>query len=1256
MTGGPCPPYSAAGGGGQCPPYGLSDSMRLVQEGLAAMQALQQQTAAAHQRFLETQAAAHRTFQEIIEGQHRLVARSMGMDAPAGPMAPAMQPAPSRRAGAGETPVPPSYVNTVSPVQGVAREAPRQAAPAEAEKAAAEASPVAGQASPAAITDALVEEAPIDSGPGRAGITDIVMAVVCEKTGYPREMIELEMDIEADLGVDSIKRVEIIAGIEERLPDFGGVKPEQMGGIRTLSEIVGFIEAALPGDGSVHDAGFNPPAGRACHRESGAGSEDGFAATLLGVVSDLTGYPRETLDLGMDIEADLGIDSIKRVEILAAVEAKAPELPAVQPEQMGAMRTLQQIVDHFSASAVVQVVDARGSGTREDPGVTAGALIKKEADGGSAAGALSEKEKDSGGEAAAECDEEEESDVDIERRVLTLVDLPAARAGTLRIADGHEVLVTDDGSGLSQEIARRLAAAGVAARVVALGLEVERDAGRPVGGLIVVSPAGGADDVPSAAGEATLKQAFALLHDVTADLEAAGARGGGVFAAVSRMDGAFGLSGRGYDPAQGGLAGLVKTAAQEWPGVRCKSLDVAASWAETEAIASVVVQELSAEGPVEVAHPSRGSRRGLELVPVDEGDTAVKNPWDGRARRAYHPVPLDDGDVVVISGGARGVTAEAAVALAGAVKATLVLLGRSSPPGPEPAWLAGLDDPGAIRQAVLAHEFAGRSTPTPVALRAAVDRYLAQREVARTLARIEAAGGRAEYRSVDVRDMAAVRAVLDEVQAAHGPVRGIVHAAGVLEDRRIADKTAAQFNAVFDTKIHGLRSLLAGVRAAELKAIVFFSSVSARFGNAGQADYAVANEVLNKTAQRLVHRLPNCAVVSINWGPWDGGMVTPALKARFRERGVGLIPLRAGGRRLLSELASASPDAAEVVLGAGLVETASDATMRGGGAPTAARGAQMDVAFRRRLDLERHGFLRDHVLDGRPVLPVAMMIEWMAHAALHGNPGLVFHGLEDLWVLKGVVLREDAPEVVLAVGRPRANGQLLDVDVELRSVAGGKKEAPGIAGGALIRNEEGASNSAGTAIGGVGETVHARATVVLASRLPEGAGSFDMSGLAAEAYARGVAGAYDEVLFHGESFKAIERVDGHGSDGIVVRARIGAPPERWMRDPLRSNWVADPLLMDAAFQAAILWCFEHTGMVSLPSFVGRYRQYVRTMPASGAVVALRVRERTPHQMKGDIAFLDEGGRVLARLEGYVCTIDAALRAAFRRNAGIGTAS
>ena len=190
----------------------------------------------------------------------------------------------------------------------------------------------------------------------------------------------------------------------------------------------------------------------------------------------------------------------------------------------------------------------------------------------------------------------------------------------------------------------------------------------------------------------------------------------------------------------------------------------------------------------------------------------------------------------------------------------------------EPDWLRGLSDEAEMKRAIAA-ELGANVTPKAVGDYYA--RAIAQRQIRTTMERIEKAGAKVAYYAVDVANGKQVANLLHQVQVKHGAITGLVHGAGVLADRRIDDLTIEQFDRVYATKVGGLQNFLELLDDHELKAMILFSSTTARFGRVGQVAYACANEVLNKTAAVEARRRPNARVVAINWGPWDGGMVTP---------------------------------------------------------------------------------------------------------------------------------------------------------------------------------------------------------------------------------------------------------------------------------------------------------------------------------------------------------------------------------------------
>jgi hypothetical protein len=177
---------------------------------------------------------------------------------------------------------------------------------------------------------------------------------------------------------------------------------------------------------------------------------------------------------------------------------------------------------------------------------------------------------------------------------------------------------------------------------------------------------------------------------------------------------------------------------------------------------------------------------------------------------------------------------------------------------------------------------------------------------------------------------------------------------------------------------------------------------------------------------------------------------------------------------------------------------------------------------------------------------------------------------------------------------------------------------------------------------------HARGEVLLgeAGQAPAGAGS-----LPEEVAACGMpaASVYRESLFHGPALQVIERVELLGPGGIVAQVRGSGSPEGLDERPLRRSWLTDPVAVDAGFQLLVLWTSQQFGSGSLPTAVGRYRQFAREFPGGRLRVVARASRPASHRASADIDWLAADGSPVARVEGYECVIDESLNAAFRRN-------
>jgi len=754
-----------------------------------------------------------------------------------------------------------------------------------------------------------------------------LMAVVADKTGYPIDILHPEMELEADLGIDSIKRVEILAAFRERVSGLPEAALDGLASRRTLGEILEALEAAAPASAPAVSVSVPASAPRVDRR-----------AALMNVVADKTGYPVDILRPEMELEADLGIDSIKRVEILAAFRERVPGLPEAALDDLASRRTIGDILQALDAAAPVpagaRVVPAFPQPASDRSAILLAVVAEKTGYPLDILQPTMELEGDLGidsikrveilaavreripelpeaslehvgglrtlGEIAAVLNgaaadaspaehafanasargERAASDTGLIRLGLRMRLAP--RRGTQCVLpSGSRVAVIDAGSGWGNDVSIALAAHGVK---VSDALTPDCNGLVYLGGLC---------------GDPSLETCTRIHRDALLMARAFAARAanpGAVFVTVQSTGGDFGLSHRaGARAWLGGLSGLAKTARLEWPAAAVKAIDVQDFGSARAATVQRIVEEVIAGGSeVSVGLLADGARMTPEDVNLPfSAATSAGESWRDR--------------VVVVTGGARGITALTAEKLARTWQPRLLLLGRT-PLAPEDTATAGARTEAALTQAVAALAKADGVQLTPRELSKRVRRILAQREATATLTRIEATGAKVLYRALDIRDRQALAAALDETRAQWGPVEAIVHGAGVLADKLIADKTEAQFDEVFSTKIEGLHALLAETASDPLRAIFLFSSVAARYGNIGQSDYAMANEVMNKVALSEAAQRPGCVVRSLNWGPWESGMVTPALRRHFQAAGVGLIAPDAGADALVAEFARGRVD------------------------------------------------------------------------------------------------------------------------------------------------------------------------------------------------------------------------------------------------------------------------------------------------------------------------------------------------------------
>jgi NAD(P)-dependent dehydrogenase (short-subunit alcohol dehydrogenase family) len=266
---------------------------------------------------------------------------------------------------------------------------------------------------------------------------------------------------------------------------------------------------------------------------------------------------------------------------------------------------------------------------------------------------------------------------------------------------------------------------------------------------------------------------------------------------------------------------------------------------------------------------------------------------------------------VLLTGGARGVTAQFALALAREAHCHIVLMGRTPlPTEPEAADTAAAENRIALRRALVA-----RGLRVPSEIDVASSRILAGRQMRATISQLERSAASVTHHLADVRSSGSVNAVIEEIMHRHGRLDLVAHGAGLLEDRLIADKSVASFERVWSTKVEGALALAAALPSST-KYFVLFGSISGVFGNRGQVDYAAANDALDMLAHALNRRGGEMRTVAFDWGPWaasGGGMVSPELEAEYARRKIGAIAPSEGIDALMRELTWGSRHDAQII-------------------------------------------------------------------------------------------------------------------------------------------------------------------------------------------------------------------------------------------------------------------------------------------------------------------------------------------------------
>ncbi|MFL2977657.1 MAG: SDR family NAD(P)-dependent oxidoreductase [Candidatus Thalassarchaeaceae archaeon] len=1108
--------------------------------------------------------------------------------------------------------------------------------------------PVPDPVVPAEVSTPPESTLPSTTPPSNMDIQSGVLSVVAEATGYPSEFLELDADMEGELGIDSIKQAEIMA----ELRGMFSIPVDDSFQLRehpTLGHVIGYIasfdsvsstelEPTLADSDDLDDeeeitsseesiSVANDSEEKAVTTPVSV-STDAVDEEVIQVVVEHTGYPAEFLEMDADMEGELGIDSIKQAEIMADLRSKF----GLSVDESFQLR------DHPTLGHVIQYIRSEIEGGDVTPALVS--PLETEEVAVIETPSTVEEDEMALDEIEDTTSEPEPKKGPVESRRFQVEVEPCSWGDSVPIdLAGRSLVVTDDAWGIAGTLCSLLEDRGIeAVRVffdasVSSGPIRERDGEvdilradpsnadqmlevarivreiAPPAGIVHLAPVRLAgvpwEDVTTNAHlDQSISGLFSILKGLDEDLRDVE---NGLVASVSALDGRHGIGGDRFNAIAAGAHGGIKSYGRERPHLRSRAVDLDPGLLEEpDTLAEMLLSELLEQsGPREVAVERDGTRYRLSLY-----EEALET----------ESTPLLDDDVWVVSGGGAGVTARSIIEVARrsqGVGARFVLLGRSSLDLDQERFLDLGDEELEAERMSLREKMIEESDDGSVSLKQWNDswnRWLRGLEIHSTLKAIGATGNRANYVSADVTDRESTCSALHSVSEEWGPVTGIVHGAGIEDSTPFERKDPEIFQRVLQVKIQGWRNLASALEndLPNMRFLSVFTSIAGRQGNAMQFGYCAANQVLDVEMARIAAHGEAPRAIAIAWAPWaDVGMATRgSLESVFDHAGIDMISADDGASRFADEALCSGKRMVMIAGRLGQLDDEDSIRPPPQRLPQNVANLLADpmrfplighieelvpytsVVFSTVIDSERHPHLKDHAIDGVPYMPGVMALEAFAESAVLLWPLCAVDGFDDVEFGLPVKVTKDRKSIRVKAEFDRQDDDHIWIRCHL---------------------ETDLTNSSGEIFGE--PTIHHRGVVRLlkSGGSAEQVGNHNLGQVTMSSAIHGPSFVY-ERMFHGPRFQVHGGVIGgvdvdgdRGLDGHILR-RDELPNQELFAGESRVHRMHLeflPMVVEGCLQNAGLVSMEVDGLESLPVGIGHLDMDVTSFSGSLRVRTVR---------------------------------------------------
>ena len=827
------------------------------------------------------------------------------------------------------------------------------------------------QVAPVAQPAPVVTPAPVQPAPAKAldeaTVTKEVVAMVSEKTGYPEDMLDLDLDMEADLGIDTVKQAEMFAAMQER---YGIAQQEgiQLKDYPTIRHCIKFVlaNAGKPAPAAVQPVAAPTPQPQVAPvaqptpvvtpapvQPAPAKALDEATVTkeVVSMVSEKTGYPEDMLELDLDMEADLGIDTVKQAEMFATMRDHygIAQQEGIQLKDYPTIRHCIQFVlanagKPAAAPQPAQVAPAPAAQPTSQPQVAPAPVVpaKEEVRPSQvlpeqkpvsqptpiAAEHVGPRTDDNAapiaqpGTSLAERPEREgyQGEHCHEKKlrfVTTVADAPLSQRQERRLSKDRTVLIFADNSQLIKAYQEECKELGVKYHVFttlktrsknttimnwesyeetesALKAYAQEDPN--VQGIVYLLGATVRkfDKKLSPHNELT-KYVMPLFIALRVFEKALANRSDAdtFFAVNTKIDGNFGyFTKEELNPIVGALCGgttCFRKDVYERTGAVSKLMDFE-STATPDEMAQTTMEEVL-HGDMRLMIGTRSGVRSTLLFVPTRLDRRVK----------HHDLA---GKTIIFTGSGRGIGAMLSQKIAAQYHSKIIVLDIIEIQEKTPLWASMNEAELAALKKQMWEDLKADPTQraTPVLLERAFGRVKDSITLYNNLQKLRELGSEVEYYHCDVLNSAMVKEVCTKIKAKNGRVDGLIHFAGLERSKLIYDKDPAEYYRIFDVKATSFGSFLVNNIVRDDGFFAFASSIAGKFGNLGQSDYASANDYLAKSSLSLTNQGYRSVSIAMSAYKNVGMGVRAGVETFLRTNGVDFVDPEDGMQIFLDEI------------------------------------------------------------------------------------------------------------------------------------------------------------------------------------------------------------------------------------------------------------------------------------------------------------------------------------------------------------------